>query len=759
LQNIALVAIIACAAGRCFLGEMPFRLSALGTAISAGANPQDQVPVDRTEVSRAAFAVALLGAAALWALGGALRGRMTIRRTGLGMLILAFAAASLLSVLYASDKRSAILVAVEQVSLLAAGFVMAQLCRDRGRFALVVMVLAGLGMALAVKGLEQRLWTGGETRMATLQAYVDPDVLVTSARPDSPEAKMFASRARDPAPFGFFFLANLFGSVLVILALAAAGLAGDKIRAAARSLRDNRPARAKGEVDLPALAAAVAAGGAALVAVVLLLTESRGAILAALVAASAGALAAIFGKRLAARRRALLGAAAAAALLAGAAVVSYGLTTGRLPTKTMAFRWLYWTGSAKIVAANPALGVGGGNFPAAYLAHRDAGAEEAVKTPHNFIMHALVQFGAAGGALYIVIVAVVVVGMSRPPKYPGALEPPADYPAPSAPVVIGAVAGTALAARLLLFDWLGEWVLLLLEVAAPAIVLLVCLVAAWWAGAAPSGPTGADCRLSRIALCCGAAGLVVHNLVTFSLWAPAAGLVFWATGGACLARAGGGWNRQFGRSRWFLAAGCVGAVFAAGALVLRPALAKASHVEAAVRYLAKGNADAAVRSAELAAEADPLDAIAAADAAKMILAGMGTATPDRAAMRLRRARYWAEQAVNRDPARGMHHGLAGRIVWQQAAPRDGLYAAGPIAERALQYIARSVELDPMSSRRRVLFARMLVAANRPREASAQLDAAEAIDAALFPNSVYALNPRERQEIELLKAKLRTPDMK
>jgi len=697
LQAAAFVIVLGAAVSRCFLAEMPFRISPLRFGQAAADPGRPKVSVDRGEIARATFAAGILVAAACWLVGGALRGRIAVRHAWLAALILVFAALSLVSGLRASEKRDGLLVWMEQVSLLGAGFVMVQCCRDRRRFARTVTVLAGLGLAMGLWGL----WQMGEDRAAAFEAYGRQGLLLSGEGPGTAEQEVFEARLRDPALLGFFGLANLFASLLVILLPTAAGLAGDKLRLAVRSLREGRSKRRKGEVDLPTLAAVLAVCAALLIAVVLLLTRSRGGVIAAVLAIVAAAGVVCFRGWLARHRRKVLLCILCLLLAAAGALIASGVRNDHLPGKTMTFRWFYWTGAGQIIADHPLLGVGGGNFGAAYLQRRRAEAEEAVKTPHNFVLHALAQFGIPGGAVYVVVIGGVLLGITRARPIAGAtapgrlpLTPALDTSAacqgpaprlkglPGATWLIVLLAGMTFAARAVFFDWMGDFYLLILEIVLPVLALSLSLVVAFWAGRKLSAGTDAVGPLARVGLCCGLAGFALHNLVTFSLWAPAPGLVFWTAAGAALGQAGAARDRTLSRWRWFAAAAGAAGVIAVIVLVWCPIYRKACLTGQLARSLSAGNAGSAISLAEQAAGADPLDAQAAADAARVIVStvppfpaagGRGPAGDLRVVADLQRAWRWADEAVKRNPVHGNSHRLAGGIAWDLAAPGERRY--------------------------------------------------------------------------------------
>jgi tetratricopeptide (TPR) repeat protein len=92
----------------------------------------------------------------------------------------------------------------------------------------------------------------------------------------------------------------------------------------------------------------------------------------------------------------------AGALLLAAAVVGHGLYHGTLFQDSLTFRWRYWVGSARLIAAHPLLGVGWENFGPRYLAYRLPIASEEIRDPHNFIIRIVAELGIVGGLLLMI---------------------------------------------------------------------------------------------------------------------------------------------------------------------------------------------------------------------------------------------------------------------------------------------------------------------------------------------------------------------
>jgi len=749
-EAAALAMLLACLCARTFIGEVPFRTSALSEAYnlaSAGvAADEPHVRPERMELARMTFAALLLAAAALWFVARAASGRLTIRFGYLGVLILAFAGWSLAAALKASDQRSAMDVWIEQVAMLAAFFVSAQLCGDRRRFGLVVVVLAGLGVAMAVKGAWQ-LHSEIPARINEFEANRVKYLAQQGLQPGTPQAKMFEKRVLERSPTGFGPLANVFASLLIVLLAAAAGLAAQKLASAARTLRNWRAGAKRSEIHLPTLVGVLTAIAAVGVGAILILTRSRGAIAAAAAAALAALAICIWRRRLARHRKAAMAAVAALLIAASAVVIAYGLKHDRLPTKTMTFRWFYWTASAEIARDHPLLGVGPGNFATAYLRYRRLpGGEEQIKMPHNAIAHAATQYGLPGAAVYLAILIGGLLCASRPAADAAisASEPGKSRRA----LLVVFLAGSAVVSRAVFTEAGTSVPMFLLDALIPAAVLAGCLLMAGWTGGekseAFSGPA------ARIALGCGLAGFALHNMVTFSLWTPGATTAFWIAAGACAGQAGGReWNMS--RFRWPVAVAAVAAVAAMVVVIWYPVWRRTVLTERAARAVCQGNLATAADLAEEASKADLPDAISAADIAKILRLQARLSRPAQASNRLFVAMLWAEVAARADPKNPAWHRLSAQIAHDSIELAPGTRVSFRSDENSmLTSMAQALELDPQNAGLRIEYAEMLAAAGRGKDCLAQLAEAERIDKAHYPESAFRLSDAERARMDAIR---------
>ncbi|MFB3893803.1 MAG: O-antigen ligase family protein [Phycisphaerae bacterium] len=734
LETLAVVLLLAGMAARPFLAEMSYRTLGRGLLMDVPAG-QDNSPkplvlsVDRQEVARVTFPLVIFLAGAAWLAGRASVGCGPIRFRAMGVMLAAFAALTVVSVLRASDKRMALDAWIEQVSLIASAFIAAQLFADRRRMVLLLVVMAGVGATLALKAYVQYFVEIPE-RIEQFRLYHDEQLAQIGITPNTPQAAAFANRIADRSATGFFGLANMFAAALIPLLAAAVGLAADKLVAALRSLSAWRRTVAKGEVHVPTLAAVVTCIIPLLILPALLLTHSRGGSTSGLLACAATGV--VYWRRrfLAAHWKVALAAVGGVFLLGAMAVVAYGLRYDGLPGKSLTFRWYYWTASAKIAAEHPLWGVGPANFPSAYLAVRRPEAEEAVKMPHNVVAQALAEYGLPGGVCYLAMIGYVLVLSARPrrgddcglriadcglPSPPGLAQSagirnpqsairnsssarfPSCGPSPWLLVLIAAAVPLA---RVLFGGSADDSALLIYDAILPTIVLAGMLaLAAWFGGRLlDAGDTALD--VSRIALACGLAGFVLHNMVEFGLFVPGAAAVFWLAAGAALA------SKDVGSREWGVGSGewevgreeapsangsnptphsplptfvvrhlpvlAALAVTVAAMMVLwRPVVAKTALLGRMVADNRKGDYQGAWLAAREAIAADPLDPQPPSEAATLPMQH-----PDLVPDQWRAACDLALQAARRDPLNFSYWQRAAEAGWYEASP-DSYYYAWP----------------------------------------------------------------------------------
>ena len=288
----------------------------------------------------------------------------------------------------AANKHPARIIAWEWLILLV-GFVVVRhlAATPDARHGLFTAFLA-TGLMVATYGIYQAV-----TEIPTFQRLTKAELrsLVNSQgmRYDDPTFDVLYQRVQDGHAYGPFAHPNSFAGYLVLLL---PGLVGAVIVC----LRNGAGAR------MTRLAATAAVLGLA----ALWVTHSRGGLLALAVVGLGGAL--IFWRRqlLAQKKQTLviaaIGVVGLTAVLLFVGFRSFGKNTG-----TMAARLDYWRATAQMIAAQPCLGTGPGNFGGYYPRYMAETAGEKIKDPHNFVL----ELWATGGIFVLAAMLVALGGV------------------------------------------------------------------------------------------------------------------------------------------------------------------------------------------------------------------------------------------------------------------------------------------------------------------------------------------------------------
>jgi hypothetical protein len=669
LQSAAVVVLLGVCAGRCFVAEMPHRTGVLEfntSPVQGSGGAVSRPKTDRSEWARASFAAVLLAAGLLGAVGIALDRRTPLPPHWMILAVGVFGVMGALSTAGASDQRTAQLVYVEQLSLLILGLLTTSLLIPprRRRWAVIAMVSAGI--ALAAKGYLQLAFDIPD-RIAEFQQNRQRYLWMFNAPAGSPRARLIEARVRDQAPTGFLSLANIYASMLLIPLAAGAGFTAGALRQAVARARADTTKHQPGHVDNQVFATGLLFLIVLTSAAMLVFTGSRGAIGTAVVASGGGLLAWRLQSRILPRPRrwALL---ALAGMATGVGSLLVWGAVSKIPVKTLAFRWQYWIGATRVWLHNMWMGVGGGNFQAAYLHHRLLGAEEAVQLPHNILFGALGQFGLAGLVL-VVVAAWLAVRPVRP-----AAELPAETSGPPVSPGVWAAAGVVVVAaalsRTVFFDWSGLGVVWLWEVGTVAGALAI---AAGLAGFV-SLRWSEDAWL-RWGLRAGVAALLVHNLVSYSFWTPGAAGWFWLSAGLLVAtgrreapETSDPHHAGNGRLRWLLPAVIAVLLVFPAVDAVRSATLRAMKADAMVHAIVTAREDRAMRLAWDRMKLDQRDPLSAATASRLALMLADRRDQADLARKLSQALQAARLARQRDPRNFKRYQGEAMALWYHAYP-------------------------------------------------------------------------------------------
>ncbi len=714
LRQIAWLLILVVLIGRMtfnesFMVSEPVNLNALLTD-----TPLDLDPINRELLARGLFSTLLLAAAGAWALALATDPHARLRFPLWGGAIATFTICSAVSTVRAADAVQAWAVWWDQTTILLGGYVVAQLA-TRQRLRQWVLILAALATTLAVKSLYQVLVEFPLTR----QFVADhPEVLgELSSDSDSVWATLYRLRLAAVTPSGFFSHANVFASTVLVLLGAVVALAWSL----GRTLFATSRPRPLGYVVLFVITC-IATG---LTVVMLVLTGSEAAMgVAVVVAVVAAAIA--WRRHSLARHPRLCGMAAMVTVIviAGGVIVTAPMLAEMLPGglgKSLAARSEYWSTSRMLIAQEPVWGVGGGHFAGAYLQQKPPSAEEDAQAPHNVVLHAVVQFGLLGGGVYLLCLLLPLLAVTAP------AEAESDDMRPLSFVSFFALCALPIAAMMASRTFLDG------NVGGTVFLFPLCMVV-WLILDRRLGLT--DTNGMVLLLGAGVAAMAIHNLITLSLWLPGPALLFWSSLGLLVGmRRAPVTLRLPGLSRFAPAAVFLGllCVCVAGAFV--PAACATARWTQVCNATLRGETTIARRQAAwLAENGSPRDAISAA---RLATAMMDDETLDAAARsRLAdTARRGAARATSRLPDDASIVLHAARISWALGDPDD-----------AIARFERVVELDPTGMATRLMLAECYDAADRPADVAKQIEAIQAIDAALPAQSAYRLTPSERKRL-------------
>ena len=506
--------------------------------------------------------VAILAGAAAWAIGHGLQPQWRYRWSGLEVGWILVLVASIVSCVFAHQKRVAINGAVDWVAMATIPMVLTQVLRERRIVRLTLCVIVASAAVQAYRCFDQSWVTFPETermyqerREAFWQAQGVP---LDSAQVVSFERRMQAREAS-----GYLAHSNVAGAYLGLAFFAALGMAARRWERGATW--DDRA------VFLAILAVAGAFFGA------MLLTHSRGAVVACVGGLAVAAL------RFGARRwfdvHRLWAWILGWGLIAGGvlAVVGHGWHHGGLPSASLNFRWAYWTASSRLIADHAWTGVGRENFGDAYLRYKTIAAPEEVKNPHNFLVTAAAEWGIPGlvGVLAMLIGASFTVTRPLADTISSADGAKSAIPATGHPrlwMLLLAVSFFGIRLRLLGSD---NPDFLFVETVVPAMA---------WLGVFALGAYGPDpwrrsgregwLRLA-VLINCGLFAFLLQDTINFALLVPGAATAFFALVGVAIAarqvpppRRSVPDEGRTGPARWgFAVAAFAGLLFVGGGII------------------------------------------------------------------------------------------------------------------------------------------------------------------------------------------------
>lgn len=336
-------------------------------------------------------AVACMGVRAWWG--------EAYRRTGLELGTLLVIGASIVSCIYAGQKRLAINGASDWVCFPVLTIALVQLLRTEGlRRLTVALVLAG-ACAQAAQCIEQATVGNAETWQHYLSMKED-FWRAQGVELDAPTVELFERRMQSREAQGFLPHSNVTGAYLMLCAVVGAGAVVERWRRR----------QTAGDMLRGAL-------GALVIAVLLVATYATGSLGAMVSGAIGVALWTVLAYArpwTAGHRRAALLIGWAVAVAGALVFVGHGLVHDTFPHMSLTFRWQYWKVTAGMIADYFWTGVGRENFGRHYLFYKPMDAPEEISNPHNVFMQAFAEWGVFGLAGVLLMVVGATRMLARP---------------------------------------------------------------------------------------------------------------------------------------------------------------------------------------------------------------------------------------------------------------------------------------------------------------------------------------------------------
>jgi hypothetical protein len=627
------------------------------------------------------------------------------------------------STLWSADKFAAIVSSMHWLAAMVLLWSSMQLVVTPLRLRIVAGVAIGVLLVLTVSGYYFRLvdWRDLQTAWDTNRADILREHNWTA---DSFEAKQFEMRIRNGEPMGFSASPNTYAALLALLGTIAAGAAIQKIR-------DHD---AGGWIAAPIVCVVLALP-------CLILSGSKGAGGTAILAAIVLGVCAAHPEALRHQSRKIYWLGWAAVVLFGCALVGHGLYHHTLFHVSLTFRWQYWVGAARLIAAHPLRGVGFENFGSRYLAYRLPIASEEVRDPHNFIVRIVAELGIIGGVLLaLALLRLAWETTQLPLRMAAPTADDADWlPRAARQLATRRIVGIATAAIALNvlasvdFESTGAfvfielmrrmlfWLLLLVGISAGSLRLAVAHRRHLRSDEIEYYSDDRSAPWILYAILVALAMFLIHNLIDFALFEPGPMLLFGLLAGSALGVRRPPEDASGSGRIWavLLALGSAFVWLAVAALIATPIITSESLAQDADEAIHKNLPDIAADKLELAFKTVPYNYDYALHAATL-RAGQHNA---------RRAYDLLSSAIAANPA------APEAYLWRaQLAP----YVAGAAPSQPVEDMSQVVMLDPQNVEFHEHYAAILAASRDLGAARHQYDLAVQADDAL-----EAPNPKRR----------------
>jgi len=450
-----------------------------------------------------------------WVLGAVFSKKVHYRFSGIEVGVLIFFMAGVVSIIVASNKRTAITDMVTLISPMLMAVLLVQLLDRPIRIKILLMVVIALGVTSTYKCFDQNL-SGNDD---TIEMYEqDPEKYLQGINivAGSFNQMLFEHMLYSKDIRGFLVTGNSAGSFALLALFTAIAMLIEKFKAH----RQNMSLQ-------PIVFYSI---GATVVVVGLVLTRSKSAIIGTFLAAVMLGAYLCMGKLLGRYRRVIVIMILLMVVVAGVVVVKYGVSHGDLPGgNSMLVRWQYWQSAVRMYADRPLTGVGGGNFASYYTHYKIPSALETVLDPHNFLLSLLSQYGPLGliGFLAAIFAVLYKTVFARHYDNPQEIEAESKLSGRMVAAVLLSISAALLVFRpFVLPSEMGSgfletfFIVLMLYITPVAVIVLVF----WFLWGSEKEITSTCLPISdssKAALFCGVTGVAIAGVVDFAIFEPA----------------------------------------------------------------------------------------------------------------------------------------------------------------------------------------------------------------------------------------------
>lgn len=464
----------------------------------------------------------LIFTAGLWAVITLFRKVPQYHRSGIGFGAAVFSVASVLAILFSTNKSASIISAATIIAPMVMAILLIQIIDSPAKIRILLWVIIALAAVATYQCLDQR----NSSNRAMIDSYLrnpQQHLEAVGITPDTLQHFQYEHRLYSKDVRGFLTTGNSAGSVFLLAFFASIALMLDK---AARISDKSAPP----QLLCYCLMTAVIAVG-------LLTTKSKGAISAGVIGICMLGVYLAVGKFLRKYRTAILIICILAAVVGSAVIINYGITNGRLGGgNSMLVRWQYWISSFEMFKEHPLVGAGPAGFAGYYTHYKIPAAPETVTDPHNFVLSLLCRFGPLGllGFLAAILLPLGKTIYSAGPADGAVQKPQTGISSALIILVAASISITLLVIRpVIMADNLGRDAVEVMSVVLIlyAIPVAIFLLAGWllWASEKSSPLVSMPlCGISAAALFCGITAVLIHNLIDFAIFEPAVLTTLWA---------------------------------------------------------------------------------------------------------------------------------------------------------------------------------------------------------------------------------------